>query len=193
MHIEQVLFKYLKGIKPAPVITKPGKRVIPNPSVGIAIIHAFAQRYVDEFCSMWSGKEVPSFEEVMLPFIKVEWQCVWDEDAKENVLNYDLFEQLSSMLIELRTDLRMFMGQNHWIMHFFKTCGPDFYVRKTIDYRIFDWERRMQDGSWKNTVQEVEDLDDELTANEQSLLDEKKQRRLEEKSREEDKQTFGHI
>jgi len=193
VHIEQVLYQYLKNDKPTPTIVTGGKRLIQNPTVGVAIIHAFAQRYVDEFCAMWSGKEVPAFEEVMLPFIKVEWRCVYDEDAKENVLNYELFEQLSSLLIDLRTDLRVFMGQNHWVMHFFKANGSDFYVRKTIDYRIYDWERRMTDGSWTNTVEEVEVLSGELTANEQSLLDEKKHRAKEERERIANDALFGHI
>ena len=71
--------------------------------------------------------------------------------AKDYRNNQEVLGRASDLLLDMRSDLQRFLGNDHWVMHFHHRCGNDYAVEKTIDFRIFDWERRMKDGEWKQS------------------------------------------
>lgn len=42
---------------------------------------------------------------------------------------------------DIREDVVRFVGNDKWIMHFLRTWRGDLLVEKTIDYRIYSWEK----------------------------------------------------
>lgn len=61
----------------------------------------------------------------------------------------EISERILECLSDLRTDVRDFIGDDKWIMHFQRRWTmTNIVVEKTIDYRIYDWEQRMQNGEW---------------------------------------------
>jgi hypothetical protein len=184
-YIERVLYKYLKLETHHNHDAKER-----HPVIGIAIVTAYVQNLVDEFCSQQT-REVPiSFEEIVMPYILDEWQFVYDEERKENVLNHDLFSQLRNNLLDLRTDVKIFLGTDRWVMHQFKAYGADFFIYKGVDFRIADWTRRMEEGEWESAFIPAQSS---LTANEQALIDEKNHRQREAKEKAEHLAQFGKI
>lgn len=59
--------------------------------------------------------------------------------------NHELRQNLSIHLMDLRSRIAKFLGDDNWIMHFVEEVGNDFVIRKTIDYRIWSWEREHGD------------------------------------------------
>lgn len=185
--LEQVMYHQLKRVKPIETVNEQGKRVIHTPTVGVEIIYALIARMIDEQASVWSEKVVPSVEEVLMPYVKEEWHYVYDEELKQNVLNFGVFERIYSIIMDIRTDVRNFLGKDPWIIHFFEEYQTDFVIKKSIDFRIYDWNRRTNNGTW------TRELAAELTANEQSLLDERKHRTNEAIATQAHNDTFGKI
>lgn len=68
-----------------------------------------------------------------------------DEHRKDDVV----LQRLSDLTLDLRYDTRQFVGQDLWVIHIHSQRGRDIVVEKTVDFRIFDWERRMASGEWK--------------------------------------------
>jgi hypothetical protein len=56
--------------------------------------------------------------------------------------NDDVWAILSDILIEIRTDVNGFVGDDKFIMHFMRTRKTDIVIEKTIDYRIYDWMQK---------------------------------------------------
>lgn len=63
--------------------------------------------------------------------------------------NAELRSKLVDATVDLRTEVQQFIGADKWVMHFHYLRGLDIVVEKTVDFRIFDWERRMASGEWK--------------------------------------------
>ena len=106
------------------------------PYIGMAIVRAFIERVVEDSAE-WSRRTTPSFEETMEPFLKPQWRQT-----------EEVYEHLRGMMIDCRTDIKVFLGHDHWIMHFVRVRGFDIYIEKSIDYRIYDWTRRKQAGEF---------------------------------------------
>jgi hypothetical protein len=108
----------------------------PFPHIGMAIVLCAIEHWVEEN-SAWTRRQTPSFERLMKQFIKKEWQET-----------HEVFDLLRNLLIEIRTDVKLFLGNERWIMHFLRTRGLDIFIEKSIDYRIYDWERRHAAGEF---------------------------------------------
>lgn len=61
----------------------------------------------------------------------------------------DLKIRLHEQLTSISRMVREFVGKDKWVLHYAEVLGGDLAVRKTIDYRIWDWQRRMASGEWK--------------------------------------------
>jgi hypothetical protein len=108
----------------------------PLPVRGIAIVNSLVDWVLSD-CSIWKQSHtscIDSFAEFVLP---------------EYRGNIDFLELIAGHLVDVRTEVREFVGPDRWIMHFHTLRGRDIIVEKTIDFRIFDWERRKQAGEWK--------------------------------------------
>lgn len=127
--------KYAKRITLQPVL----------PTRGLQIIRVFLQCMLDHL-ETWpaQGKRFAAtypdlFEQFIQPVV------VEDDDKYSHVV-----ELLLGMLSEIQDQVRQFVGKDRWVMHFVKDWGTsDFIIEKTIDYRIYDWQRKMTSGEWK--------------------------------------------
>ena len=62
-----------------------------------------------------------------------------------------LVDSIEAALYEMRNQLIEFIGKDKWVMHFVKfskACRHDVLVEKTINYKVYDWDRRMASGIW---------------------------------------------
>lgn len=185
-YIEFTLAQYLVFPKVDPALPQTSP---PRPSVGVAIVTAFVNLLVQEAIKHQTQQVPQTFEDAMLPFIKEEWQFSFDEEHKRNILNHELFTRLRGLLVDVRTDVKIFLGMDRWVMHEFQSFGSDYYVYKGVDFRIADWTRRMEEGEWESALVPQE----ALTANEQALRDETKHRQKEAKDKQEHLAHFGKI
>lgn len=112
------------------------------PVVGMKIIEAFAKKLVMEK-SAWSRGAPQPMEEMLKEFLRSEMFAHNNQELLES-----LCEALETMMLDLKTDIRQFLGADDWLMHFVKTKGMDLFVEKTIDFRIYDWTRRTESGDW---------------------------------------------
>jgi hypothetical protein len=56
--------------------------------------------------------------------------------------------QIELMTTDIRRQVVGFIDQDVWVMHFQKSMGRDTFVEKTIDYRVYDWQRKVEAGLW---------------------------------------------
>jgi hypothetical protein len=111
------------------------------PLLGMKIIEAYAKMVVSE-TSTWARERITT-EEILLEFLKPEMAAPNNSELLEKMC-----DTLDTILRELKTDIRQFIGADDWVMHFVKMRGSDLYVEKTIDFRIYDWTRRTKGGEW---------------------------------------------
>jgi hypothetical protein len=70
--------------------------------------------------------------------------------ANEDFRNHEgVLNRATDLLLDIRSEVVSFVGRDHWIMHFYGRQGRDYIIEKTIDFRIYDWERRMESGEWQ--------------------------------------------
>jgi len=63
--------------------------------------------------------------------------------------NDEIMGRAVDLLLEVRTEVAKFVGDDHWVMHYYCRQGLwDYAIEKTVDFRIYDWERRMKSGEW---------------------------------------------
>lgn len=100
-----------------------------------------APRDSDEVIPMDSkiSRAVSSLGSVLHDFIRDDLRYSLHPETHLPEPNYDLRNNLSIHLIDLRTQVMRFLGDDRWIMHFIKEQGTDIVVTKTIDYRIYAW------------------------------------------------------
>ena len=109
------------------------------PVQGLKMVSAFVQKHLDDH-SAWSRKAPMSLEDVWSDFIKPEYL--------HTEKTHDLVESIAELMIDIRTDVNHFIGNDKWVMHFMRKRGIDLFVEKSIDYRIHQWsiEHQMELG-----------------------------------------------
>lgn len=113
------------------------------PVIGMKIIEICMNRLVMSK-SAFSRGTTPSLKDILEPFLLPEMYAF-----NNQALLDDVCEALDTMMLDLKTDIRQFLGADDWIMHFVKTRNHDLVVEKTIDFRIHDWMRRTASGDWR--------------------------------------------
>jgi hypothetical protein len=73
---------------------------------------------------------------------------VIEQHLKEEYRTPEVIERVDNLLADIRTDVRQFIGRDTWVMFFHKLRRRDIIVERTVDFRIYDWERRMNSGEW---------------------------------------------
>ena len=127
-NIEHMVGKYLI-LKPHLVSDKN-----PLPETGIDMIEALVDAVLAE-SSAWIRRRPMSLQDIWSRFVKPEYQ--------ESI---ELYEYINNLLLELRTQLKEFIGKDIWIMHFKVRNKFEILVEKTIDYRIYQWH---QEHAWE--------------------------------------------
>lgn len=61
-------------------------------------------------------------------------------DLKRLKDNVSLHGQLADLCDSVRNQVREFIGEDRWVMHFHRARGLDIVVEKTADFRIYQWE-----------------------------------------------------
>lgn len=160
------------------VISKDAVKLISEtptlPVRGLEVIYSAVDQTLRRL-SLWSGKAVGPLGAFVADHLKEEYRQVLPaEEDNENFLqhlasdarnperrtntqallerlkrNTDIRAQLTELVGDLCYDVEQFVGKDKWVMHFHHAHGPDVVVDKTIDFRIFDWERRMASGEWQ--------------------------------------------
>lgn len=107
------------------------------PMRGIAAVSSAVDWMITD-CSAWAKRPGLTLQEALARHLK-----------QEHASNLALLNQFSDFLLDIRTDVRQFVGDDVWVVHFHHQRGFDIVLEKTIDFRILDWERRTQTGEWK--------------------------------------------
>lgn len=163
---EMVPVKGVEDIKGA-VFDRDGRIVVPaalakdvslQPSLpvrGMAVVYSAVDQTLRE-CAAWSRRSVGSVGAFLADHLKEEFrQCLPDSEEDQLILlrkgipaerlsvlqrNTAIREQMTDLLGEVRYDVRQFVGQDKWVMHFHYASGRDIEVEKTVDFRIYQWE-----------------------------------------------------
>ncbi len=106
------------------------------PVIGIRLLTDMAKAVVVEESSWLKGASVPT-SKILRDYLQPHYL----EDI-------DLCDRIMSASFDFRHSIRNYIGKDGWIMHFVKSRNTDIIVEKSCDYRIYDWNRRMQSGEW---------------------------------------------
>lgn len=110
------------------------------PVVGISLIKDYFDSIVNNLSS-WKNNSKLSPDEVLSKFLNASAQCLSDHDRD------DLFLSIRGQLNDLENNIRSFIGKDRWVVHFTSMKSKtDYYVEKSIDYRIADWEEKVRLG-----------------------------------------------
>ncbi len=122
-----------------PKLVRGGRNRVPAPIPhrGLALCLAVVDGLIDDRSTVYTKRPQHTLGELFGPYLNYEF-----------INNVNSMEKLHEILIDLRTDVTAFMGTNGWIMHFAHLNYTDIIVEQTIDYRIFDWMRRMENKEW---------------------------------------------
>jgi len=78
------------------------------------------------------------------------------DQAKEmpNIKNHPMLVKISNDLFDTFLDvfqrIKSFMGDNEFMMHDLTLASPlELHLEQKGDFRIYDWTKRMADGTWK--------------------------------------------
>lgn len=116
----------------------PGTRMDTHPLVpvrGLQIVTAFVE-HVLHSCSVWS-RNTPKFSEMITPMFR-----------PGVIVDDRILVTLDGILIYLSNQVRQFVGNDKWIMHFVREMGTDIVVEKSIDYRIHYFNEKVKAGEW---------------------------------------------
>lgn len=58
------------------------------------------------------------------------------------------YARIDGVFADTRNAIKEFLGPNPWLMHNLVMRPSSWAIEKTIDYRIYDWERRTASGEW---------------------------------------------
>lgn len=131
------------------------------PYRGICMTRDVAEHIVSTL-SRWEINNNYSLRSVLHAHMSETWIATHTTDEID-----DAVSTLGAHFMGLREEIRRFVGNDGWIMHFVTTWGRTaIKIEKTVDYRIWDWEHRMRNGEWKNNHPA-----DISLANIQSLMD----------------------
>lgn len=91
-------------------------------------------------------KAVP-YELVMLDYFAPHIRAQFlDMDNSNQIAFVDpLWLAIQPALLEAK----IFMGSDPWVMYLVSQENTDVKIERTIDFRIYDWSRRMASGEWK--------------------------------------------
>lgn len=115
-------------------------RLKPEPTLpieGLRIVRADVETTIHERSRKWCKKPYDPIDIVLRHLLREEY-------AGNERLIVDLAETMNP----IRRQVVDFIGQDEWVMHFARPHGWEIIVDKSIDYRIYDWERRMRSGEW---------------------------------------------
>jgi hypothetical protein len=93
------------------------------------------------------GKSRPH-EDIIADFLDPKLRRDWFDDLPTS----DKIEWCDDIWLALQrtlNEVKQFMGPDKWVIHLVRRSYLDLVVEKTVDYRIYDWTRRMQSGEWK--------------------------------------------
>lgn len=116
------------------------KELLTVPTVpvrGLAAV-ATAVDWAITYSSAWAKRPAQSIQEALAKHVQAQY-----------AQTEDLLDQLAEFLRETRQQVVEFIGDDKWVVHFHSTRGAEIVVEKTIDFRILDWERRINSGEWK--------------------------------------------
>lgn len=109
-----------------------------------------SQQPQDDVCSLFAppGHQRRAAELPMSTPLRGYFQA--SLDPKLDYRNNDqILDRATDLLLDIRMQVVNFVGADRWVMHFYGFHGRDFVVEKTVDFRVYDWERRMLSGEWK--------------------------------------------
>jgi hypothetical protein len=107
------------------------------PLKGLEVVRGYVDHTLSQLSRQWSRNSAPRMHEMLQPYIKDEYTEL-----------DDLCCAINSHLSELGQQIREFVGTNQWVMHFARWKGTEVWIEKSIDFRIYDWQRRMAAGDW---------------------------------------------
>lgn len=61
----------------------------------------------------------------------------------------ELVERIIELLTPQLVEIAKFMDDQYWVMFSRQWKGSDLYVEQGVDYRVYDWQRRMSTGQWE--------------------------------------------
>ncbi|WP_144106671.1 hypothetical protein [Paraburkholderia sp. BCC1886] len=54
----------------------------------------------------------------------------------------EVYEQILGVLLPIESQVREFLGHDHWVVHFLRQDRFSLYVEKSLDYRIIEWHQQ---------------------------------------------------
>lgn len=107
-----------------------------TPIQGINIIVAYIEFLIDRN-SAWSHNKFRPLSSYINEYIKPEYHGV-----------VEIYEKIDDLLIDLKISISKYLGDNRWIMFFLRRKNSDIFIDQSIDYRIYDWTRRIESKDW---------------------------------------------
>lgn len=86
----------------------------------------------------WEPEHKFCMRTLLQSHLKEEYQGYLHQAYKGELDLVGLFE---NAVVDLRSEVRAFLGSDKWIMHAQRERGTDIIIEKSIDYRIYQWEQ----------------------------------------------------
>lgn len=137
-----ILNDHADVVVPGPLVHRHLREAPHIPIRGLALVDAAVKDIVESSSQWIKHRDRRQLERVLLLMLKDEYLS--DTDFVEKLQG-----QISSIVTELEEEVRNFIGADDWVMHFLSIQNRDRILKKTIDYRIYDWEMRMSNGEWR--------------------------------------------
>lgn len=116
------------------------------PVVGFEMLHDALNHFLQLHSGWVTGlKDARGYEKVWVEKYLVNY----DKEFHDQTPDFTPLERAYDTTIQLREQIKDFIGNQTWVMYFVKQKDIDIVIEKTIDYRIWDWTRRTASGEWE--------------------------------------------
>lgn len=141
------------------------------PVIALQIIEIIAKRVVDDLSKFWIRMDNPRlrFESTRKEDDFYKPEILLRPFFIDNLSAHQYQESVDEIMEEvslLKREISQFIGSDKWIMHFVRRRGSSLIVEKTIDYRIYAWERDHADDLPDEHIQIRNAIEHDLSTDE---------------------------
>lgn len=116
-----------------------------QPTVALEVVRDVVESVIIDLSQWLVERNRHAKQDFLLKHLK----CEMLHPNNEMILVWVL-RQIELLTTDIRRRVADFIDQDDWVMHFQKSMGRDTFVEKTIDFRIYDWHRKMEEGTWQH-------------------------------------------
>lgn len=126
-----------------PIIpARASRTLVPFPDVHPAAVNIVLRyiRHLMDKMSIWTGEGLHGIPTDLALMEIIREECPNVNNPAFGLDVAIMAENIQLMLRSMSSTITSWLGNDPWIMHFFKHKGLEVHIEKSIDYRIYRWE-----------------------------------------------------